>query len=156
MKCETKTRAPRSLRKTVHHRVLLRRGSNYASKPQFSLNSAPSKRQFMKSVAKQFYARMFPKFCAVALGIGSCFSRAAASKDLVEPAPAKTLAALPWSHVGAKALCFSTARRGGHARRLVAHVDRHQRSKGPFPRGRCISGPLGKRRCEQSARSIHP
>ncbi len=57
----------------------------------------------MKSVAKQFYARMFPKFCAVALGIGSCFSRAAASKDLVEPAPAKTLAALPWSHVGAKA-----------------------------------------------------
>src|SRR5437016_14431037 len=49
---------------------------------------------------KRFHARLF---CAVALGIGSSFSRAVAAPDSAEPAPAKTSAAIPWSQLGTKA-----------------------------------------------------
>ena len=52
----------------------------------------------MKTKLKLFQARMF---CAVALGIGSSFSLAAAAADSADPAPAKT--SIPWSQIGAKA-----------------------------------------------------
>src|SRR5438093_12879101 len=40
-------------------------------------------------------------FCAMALGIVSPFSLAAAAADSADPAPAKT--SIPWSQIGAKA-----------------------------------------------------
>ncbi len=42
-------------------------------------------------------------FCAVALGIGSSFSLAAAAEDWADTAPTKTSQAIPWSQIGAKA-----------------------------------------------------
>jgi hypothetical protein len=49
---------------------------------------------------KRFHARLF---CAVALGIGSSFSLAAAAEDSAATAPAKTSQAIAWSQLGAKA-----------------------------------------------------
>src|SRR6266702_3762561 len=49
---------------------------------------------------KLFQIRMF---CAVALGIGSSFSLAAAAEDWADTAPTKTSQAIPWSQIGAKA-----------------------------------------------------
>src|SRR6266568_4546171 len=54
----------------------------------------------MKTKLKLFQARMF---CAVALGIGSCFSLTVAAEDSADPAPAKTPQAIAWSQIGAKA-----------------------------------------------------
>src|SRR2546425_570971 len=51
----------------------------------------------MKTRLERFQARLF---CAVALGIGSSFSLAAAAEDLADTAPAKT--SIPWSLIGAK------------------------------------------------------
>src|SRR5213592_387383 len=54
----------------------------------------------MKTKLRLFQARLF---CAVALGIGSSFSLAAAAADSADAAPAKTSQAIPWSQLGAKA-----------------------------------------------------
>src|SRR5438552_586996 len=52
----------------------------------------------MKTKLNLFQARLF---CAVALGIGSSFSLAAAAEDPPATTPAKT--SIPWSQIGAKA-----------------------------------------------------
>src|SRR5229473_3000063 len=52
----------------------------------------------MKTKLKLFKAQLF---CAVALGIGSSFSLAAAAEHPADPALTKT--SIPWSQIGAKA-----------------------------------------------------
>src|SRR5437867_1529209 len=52
----------------------------------------------MRPKLNVFKARMV---CAVALGIGSCFSLAAAVENSSDTAPART--SIPWSQIGAKA-----------------------------------------------------
>jgi hypothetical protein len=54
----------------------------------------------MKAKLKRFPARVL---CAVALGMGSSFSLAAAAEDSPDTALAKTSEAIPWSQIGAKA-----------------------------------------------------
>ena len=54
----------------------------------------------MKTKLKLFLAWLF---CAVALGIGSPFTLAAAAEDWADTAPAKTSEAIAWSQIGAKA-----------------------------------------------------
>src|SRR5439155_8167594 len=54
----------------------------------------------MKPKLKPFQARVF---CAVALGMGSAFSLAAATEDSTDTPPAKTSAAIPLSQIGSKA-----------------------------------------------------
>src|SRR6266581_3773929 len=54
----------------------------------------------MKTKLKLVQARD-PMFCAVALGIGSSFTLAAATADSAAAVPAKT--SVPWSQIGAKA-----------------------------------------------------
>src|SRR2546428_7716061 len=55
----------------------------------------------MKTKLKLVQARMFRMVCAVALGMGSSCSLAAAAADPADTAPAKT--SIPWSQIGAKA-----------------------------------------------------
>jgi len=54
----------------------------------------------MNAKLKLFQAGLF---CAVALGVASSLSLVAAAGDSVDPAPAKTSEAIPWSQLGAKA-----------------------------------------------------
>src|SRR5467141_2062436 len=54
----------------------------------------------MKTKLRLVQARA-PMFCAVALGVGSSFTLAAATGDSAATAPAKT--PVPWSQIGAKA-----------------------------------------------------
>src|SRR6266404_1350883 len=54
----------------------------------------------MKTKFKRFHLWLF---CAVALGVGSAFTLAAAASDSAEPASAKTSQSIPWSQLGAKA-----------------------------------------------------
>ena len=53
----------------------------------------------MKTKFKRVQARMFRMVCAVALGMGSSFSLAAAAKDSADTAETS----IPWSQIGAKA-----------------------------------------------------